>query len=81
METSNPKKINVLLFPFLNIYYILLNAFNGLVFVIFRLPVILFEMISFRLDKTYRKFKGENMKPELNLRNTIMQGPKKRVYK
>ena len=81
METSNPKKINALFFPFLNIYYILLNAFNGLVFVIFRLPVILFEMISFRLDKTYRKFKGENMKPELNLRNTIMQGPKKRVYK
>lgn len=68
--SDNVKKLNPFLFPILNIYYILLNAFNGFIFVFFRLPVILYEMTSYKVDKTYRKFKGENMyqsqNPQLN---------------
>lgn len=80
MEQVKVQKTNKLLFPILNIYYILLNAFNGFVFVFFRLPVIIYELLSFRLDKTYRKFKGENMQPELAIRDYRNQS-KKKVYK
>lgn len=79
MNDNVTKKQNPFLFPFLNIYYILLNAFNGFVFVFFRLPIILYEMLSFRVDKTYRKFKGENMRPEIANPNNFQ--PKKKVYK
>ncbi len=79
MNESEVKKTNPFLFPILNIYYILLNAFNGFIFVFFRLPVILYEMISYRVDKTYRKFKGENMKPEI--KNQVNQNSAKKIYK
>lgn len=77
---SENKKNNILLFPFLNIYYILLNALNGFTFVFFHLPAILYEMISFRLDKTYRQFKGENMQPEINKNIPDKSNSKKKVY-
>lgn len=79
MNQTTIRKPNKLLFPILNIYYILLNALNGFIFVFFRLPVIIYEMISFRLDKTYRKFKGENMQPELAIRD--LSSTKKKIYK
>ena len=79
MSENVAKKTNPILFPFLNIYYILLNAFNGFIFVFFRLPVIIYEMASFRIDKTYRKFKGENMRPEIGVQ--ITNQTKKKVYK
>lgn len=79
MNENVVKKPNPILFPFLNIFYILLNAFNGLIFVFFRLPVIIYDMASFRVDKTYRKFKGENMKPDIEAQSTGQA--KKKVYK
>ncbi|MBO5096362.1 MAG: type II secretion system F family protein [Bacilli bacterium] len=79
MNDVATKKINPFLFPFLNIYYILLNAFNGFVFVFFRLPVILYEMTSFRVDSTYKKFKGDNMKTGAN--NQPLQNAPKKIYK
>ncbi|MBQ4583487.1 MAG: type II secretion system F family protein [Bacilli bacterium] len=64
MVESNIKKeeikINWLLFPFQNIYFIFLNFINGVVYVFFRLPKNIFDIISFRLDKTYRNFSGTN---------------------
>ena len=53
-------KINWLLFPFQNVYYIFLNFISGVLFVFFRLPKMIFNLISFRLDKTYRNFSGNN---------------------
>lgn len=79
MNETVTKKQNPFLFPILNIYYILLNAFNGFIFVFFRLPVILYEMVSFRVDKTYRKFKGENMRPEV--KNQQNSNSAKKIYK
>ena len=58
-ESSNKEiKINWLLFPFQNIYFIFLNFINGVIYVFIRLPKIIFDLISFRLDKTYRNFSG-----------------------
>lgn len=77
---AQPKQPNKYLFPLLNTYYVFLNAFNGFIFVFFKLPVIIYELISFRLDKTYRQFKGDNMRPEIKT-NINKNQEKKRVYR
>lgn len=79
-EVSDKKdiKINWLLFPFQNIYYIFLNFINGFIYVFFRLPKIIFDLISFRLDKTYRNFSGNN-KRETN--TEAMLNSKQKNYK
>ena len=75
---KNEIKINWLLFPFQNIYYIFLNFINGFIYVFFRLPKIIFDLISFRLDKTYRNFSG-NKKTQTN--NEDILNPKQKTYK
>lgn len=71
-------KINWLLFPIQNIYYIFLNFINGFIYVFFRLPKIIFDLISFRLDKTYRNFTGNKNTLSINDKEEIA---KQKTYK
>lgn len=73
---KNTVKINWLLFPFQNIYYIFLNFVNGFVYVFFRLPKIIFDIVSFRLDKTYRSFSSAKKEDNSNKLNV-----KQKTYK
>lgn len=79
MDKINNKFVEYLLFPFVNLYLILVNAYNGFVYVFFRLPAMLYSALSFRLDKTYRQFKGDNMKSEMVL-DLTKRATKKKAY-
>ena len=50
---NNNNQINWLLFPIMNIYYILVNFLNGLLFVFVKFTKMIFEIISYNVNKVY----------------------------
>lgn len=79
MNKSKPNSYSFL-FPVLNIYYILANAFNGFIFVFFRFPVLVYQFIAFKLDKTYRHFTTKNSKPVISTAQAIKEKKKNFHY-
>lgn len=56
-ETQQPvtdNKINWLLFPIMNLYYIFINFLNGVYFVFLKLPKIIYEIIVYNFNKIFR---------------------------
>ena len=51
-EKNNPQ-IDWRLFPIMNIFYILVNFKNGLLFVFIKFPKMIFEIISYNVNKVY----------------------------
>ena len=51
-QKNNPQ-IDWRLFPIMNIFYILVNFKNGLLFVFIKFPKMIFEMISYNVNKVY----------------------------
>ena len=50
---NSTKNINWALFPILNIFYILVNFKNGILFVFVKFPKMIFEIISYHVNNAY----------------------------
>ena len=74
------KNIDWRFFPILNIYYILINFKNGVLFVFIKFPKILFEIVSYNVNKVYSLISPKSQNTTSKSKNLASTKEKSKSY-
>ncbi len=81
VKNENNNLINILIFPFYTILNILVFALKGFKACFYDLWVILYNFLSYRLDKIYRSTKDGNIDETMDIYERTKKIKKKKEYK